>query len=86
MLYDESMIRSMWPYMNFISSSCHYQLRNIACIYKHIDIDGCKQIVHALVTSRLDYANVLMPELPAKAINILRRVQNCVAQLIRNKE
>ena len=68
--------------LNSISCSCHYQLRNIACIRKHIDTDDCENIVHALITSRLYYANVLMYGLAAKTTNVLRRVQNCAARLI----
>ena len=78
--FDQTM--SMQPHVNSISSSCHYQLRNIRCIRKYIDIPDCKKIVHALVTSRLDYANVLLYGLPAKTTNALQRVQNCAARLI----
>ena len=31
-----------WSHVNSSSSSCYYQLRSIACIRKHIDIEGCK--------------------------------------------
>ena len=64
------------------SISCHYQLRNISCIRKHIDILDCKQISHALVTSRLHYVNVPWYGLPAKTTNVLQCVQNCAVRLI----
>ena len=62
-------------------SSCHYQLKNIGCIYKHINIPDCKKIVYALVTSCLDDENVLLYGLHAKMSNVLQRVQNCAARL-----
>ena len=49
--------------VNTISGSCYYQLRNIVCIRKH---NAINDVVDALVTSRLNYANVLIYGLPAK--------------------
>ena len=62
-------------------SFCHYQMRNIRCIRKHY-IPDYKKIVHALVTSRLVYTNVLLYGLHVKTTNVLQRVQNCAARLI----
>ena len=61
-------------------SSFHHQLRNLNSICKHIDITEYKNIVYALVTSRLDYADVY--GFPPKTNSVLQRVQNSVAWLI----
>ena len=77
---DQTM--SIQPHVSSSSQlSSHYQLRNIACIRKHIDIYDYKKIAHALGISCLDYANFLTYGLSAKTTNVLRRVQNCAARL-----
>ena len=39
------------------AKSCYYQLRNIGQIRSSITEGACRTLVHALVTSRLDYGN-----------------------------
>ena len=56
-------------------------VKNITCIHKHNDIDDSK-IVHALVISLLDYANVLMYGLLAKPNQCFATVQDCATRLI----
>ena len=80
---DQTM--SMQPHVNYTSSSVEkYCLHTYASTLT--SMTDCIKIVHALVTSRLDYANVLMYGLSSKTTNVLRRVQNCAARLITRYE
>ena len=62
--------------------SCYYQIRNIGQIRLHLTEESCKTLVHALVTSRLDYGNALLYGLPQRALQRLQKLQNCAAPLI----
>ena len=65
-----------------VANTCYYQIRNIGQIISCITSDACKILVHALVTSRLDYCNALLFGLPQTILKRLQRVQNCAARLI----
>ena len=65
-----------------VAKTCYYQIRNIGQIRSFITSDACKILVHALVTSRLDYCNALLYGLPQTMLKRLQRVQNCAARLI----
>ena len=60
------------------AKSCYYQLRNIGQIRSSITEGACRTLVHALVTSRLDYGNGLLYGI----LQRLQRIQNCAARLI----
>ena len=47
-----------------------------------LDTDTCKLLVHALVTSRLDYCNSLLYGSPQKTLNRLQVMQNKAARII----
>ena len=79
-IFDQTM--SMQQQVNTTAKSCRYYLRCIGRIRKYLSDDDCKTLVHALVTSRLDYGNVLLLGLPEATLNVLQRVQNCAARLI----
>ena len=61
---------------------CYYQIRNIGRIRPHLTNESCKTLVHALVTSRLDYCNSLLYGIPNNTMQRLQRVQNCAARII----
>ena len=63
------------------AKSCYYQLRNIGQIRSSITEGACRTLVHALVTSRLDYGNGLYG-IPQVTIQRLQRIQNCAARLV----
>ena len=60
-------------------------LFRIKSIRKHLTDESCKQVIHGLVISHLDYANALYMGLPDKDIKVLQRVQNMAAKVVLNK-
>ena len=63
-------------------ASTFYHLRNISRIRKFLSIDTTKALVHAFVTSRVDYCNSLLYGLPASHLNKVQRVLNAAARLV----
>ena len=62
-------------------STCFYHLRWLWQLRRHMDIDTMKQLVSALIFSRLDYCNAVLYRLPQSTINHLQRVQNATARV-----
>ena len=65
-----------------VSKNVYYHLRNIASIRNTLCVDSAKALVHAFISSRLDYCNSLLYSLPKKSLDRLQRVQNMAARLI----
>ena len=47
-----------------ISRSVRYQLRNLSFIRKCLTKDATEKLIHALISSRLDFCNSLLSGLP----------------------
>ena len=54
----------------------------VSRIRKHLSRDSAETLVHAFISSRLDYGNSLLFGLPQNQIQKLQRVQNASARLI----
>ena len=65
-----------------IVTSCHFHIRNIGRIRNFITTTACKTLVNSLVTSRLDYGNILLNGINKTTLNRLQKVQNTAARLI----
>ena len=65
-----------------VSSSCLYHIRDLKRVKKSLPLALAKQIAVALVTSKLDYCNFLLQKIPAKDLQKLQRVQNCLARVV----
>ena len=63
-----------------------YHLRNIRTIRPYITRTACEKLVHALVSSRLDYSNSLLAGLPRKKLALLQRIQNMAARIVTNRK
>ena len=59
-----------------------YHLRNIAKIRNCLSQDNAETLVHAFISSKLDFCNALLLGLPQSAIDRLQYVQNCAARLV----
>ena len=65
-----------------ICQSTHFHIRNIREIRHLLPSSAAAQLVHSLVTSRLDYCNALLHRLPDCRITPLQRVQNIAARVV----
>ena len=61
--------------------SC-YHLRNIRRIRKFLTQDAAASLIHAFVTSQLDYCNSLLAGLPKYLINKLQSIQNAAIRTL----
>ena len=59
-----------------------YHLRNIARVRKHLSFESNQVLIHAYVTSKLDYCNSLYYGLPDFLIKKLQYIQNLAARLL----
>jgi hypothetical protein len=73
---------TMVPHVNGICKCAFFHLTLIGRIRKYLDTKSAKSLVHALVLSRLDYANSLLFGLPKTLMVKLQRVQNAAARLV----
>ena len=63
-------------------ASAFYHLHNISQIHRFLSTDTTKALVHAFVTSRVDYCNSLLYGLPASQLNKVQRILNAAAGLV----
>ena len=66
-IYDPAM--TMERHINNICRSAYAELRNIGRIRRYMTHDATRTLVNGLVTSRLDYCNVLLQGLPNTLIH-----------------
>ena len=83
-IFDNSI--RMDSHINQVSKTAFYHIHNIRRISKYLPQESFKTLVHAFVTSRLDYCNSLLYGLLKYLISKLQRVQNAAARLITNSK
>ena len=66
--------------INCVSSSMLYHLRHIDSRMRLLTQEATAMLIHSLVTSILDYCNILYHGIPDKQLNKLQRVQNVAAR------
>ncbi len=65
-----------------VTKTAFFHLRNIAKLRNMLSVSDAEKLVHAFMTSRLDYCNALLCGCPASSINKLQIVQNAVARVL----
>ena len=79
-IFDTSL--SMKPHVDSTCKTAFFHLHNIAKIRRFLTPDTTKTIVHAFVTSKVDYCNSLLYGLPRFLLQKLQRILNCAARLV----
>ena len=73
---------SLSTHISMSCSAAFYWLHNIKRINQFLPRDNLEMVLHAFVTSRIDYCNGLRYGLPDCEIAKLPRVQNAAARLL----
>ncbi|PIK34106.1 hypothetical protein BSL78_29072 [Apostichopus japonicus] len=73
---------SMEDHITSVCRSAQYHLYNIGRIRKYLTREATEQLIHAFITSKLDYCNALFCGLPVKQIKRLQRLQNIAARIV----
>ena len=72
----------MDKHVNHITSHCYKILKDIGRISKCLDRIHLERLVHAVISSRIDYCNSIFMNLSKENIYKLQKVQNAAARLI----
>ena len=73
---------SMEAHVLSVCKSSFIHIRNRRRIRKFVDSSSLECLVHACITTKLDYCNSLLCGAPSTLINKLQRIQNIVTRII----
>uniref|UniRef100_A0A4W5LB64 Reverse transcriptase domain-containing protein n=1 Tax=Hucho hucho TaxID=62062 RepID=A0A4W5LB64_9TELE len=79
-LFDSTL--SFGSHISSLVKNYFFHLRNIARLRSSLTLADAETLIHALITSRLDYCNALLLGLPKKLIARLQYVQNSAARVL----
>ena len=63
-------------------SECWYHLRNIQKIRRYLTVEELKKLVHAVISSKIDYCNAILYGVKATTLTKLQTVQNEAAKVV----
>ena len=69
-------------HINSVCRTAYFHLRNIRSIRNMLTDNACSQLIHALVTVRIDYCNSLLYGLPDCSLSRLQRILNTAARIL----
>lgn len=69
-------------HIQYICKNAFFHLRNISKLRPFLSLSDAEKLVHALVSSRLDYCNALLIGIPGSSIQRLQYIQNCAARVV----
>ena len=65
-----------------ITKTAFYHLRNISKVRGFLSLQDSEKLVHAFISSRLDYCNTLYAGLTKQMLNKLKLIQNAAARIV----
>ena len=72
----------MNKHVSNIVSHCYKILKDIGRIRKNLEKNHIENLVHAVISTRLDYCNSLLVNIDKENLNKLQKVQNSAARLV----
>ena len=79
-LFDNKL--TMSEHINYLCKSASFSLRKIGSIRKFINQKACAQLVHSVVTTKIDYANSLLYGIPDYQFKRIQMILNSAARLV----
>ena len=79
-IFDKSM--HFDSHVKSVTRTCFYHLRNIAKLRSIVSHNELEMVIHAFVSSRLDYCNSLFTCLNKTSLDRLQLIQNAAARLL----
>ncbi|KAK9536017.1 hypothetical protein VZT92_005839 [Zoarces viviparus] len=79
-IFDQTL--SYERHINHIRKTAFFLLKNSACLRPSLSSAAAETLIHAFITSRLDYCNSILYGSPTKIINKLQYIQNSTARLL----
>ena len=79
-MFDDHM--QMDAHISHICRTIHFHLCNIGAIRNLLTNSATEQLIHSLVTSRLDYCNSLLNGVPGYKLKSVQRMQNIAARIV----
>ena len=73
---------SLDAHISNVCRSTHFYLRNIGRIRTLLTFHATAHLIHALITTRLDFCNSILYNLPNNKIERLQRIQNQAARML----
>ncbi len=70
-------------HISHVTKTAFFHLRNIAKLQNMLSVSDAEKLVHAFMTSRLDYCNALLGGCPASSIN---KLQNAVLSKFKRRK
>ena len=69
-------------HIKHLCKTSFFHLRNISKLRSTLSLPDAEKLVHAFVSSRLDYCNALLIGIPTKSIQRLQCIQNSAARIL----
>ena len=69
-------------HINHLCKTSFYHLRNISKLRPILSLSDSEKLVHAFISSRLDYCNALLIGIPSKSLQRLQYIQNSAAKIL----
>jgi len=73
---------SLEKHVSNVCSTCFYWLRQLRRVRRSLDAESVLTLVHAFVTSRVDYCNAVLAGAPRYITDKLQRMLNAAARLV----
>ena len=80
-VFDECL--TLDAHISNICRRAHFHLRNIGRIRMLLSFEASSQLIHALITTALEYCNGILFNLPKNKIERLQRIQRIQNQYVK---